>query len=124
MIKRLSVRVLTIAMILLLTNADSLAQTRVNFKSGEKSAVVTGTLAANGKRLYVVRGRAGRMLSVEANSDKLTVNLRRGNAETIEDIGDGGAGMLANLQENGDYVFELSNQSKRAIKFRMIVSIK
>lgn len=124
MIKRLSIKILTITMILLWTNADLLAQTRVNFKRGQKSAVVAGMLAANNKRLYIVRGQAGQTLSVEVNSDKLAINLRRGKAETTEDIGDNVAGMTADLQENGDYVFELSNQSKQAIKFRMVVSIE
>lgn len=119
--RKVTIQILALTMILILTGSFALAQkeTRISFKRGKNSAILTGTLPAGGARSFVVRGKPEQELSVDTKNKSIAVNLRRGNAETTEDFGS----LLAALKENGDYVFELSNQSNRAIRFRMQVII-
>ena len=124
MSKKIIKRILTATAILILASGVIFAQTRVAFKRGQSSAIITGTLAAGATRSFIVRGRSGQSLSVVVNNAKIAINLRRGKADTTEDFDDNLAGMTADLLENGDFVFELSNQSKRAVKFRMTIEIE
>jgi hypothetical protein len=52
--KKLSVQILTIAMMFTLSVSASLAQTRITFKRGKSSATVSGKLSAGASRIYVV----------------------------------------------------------------------
>ena len=58
--------------------------------------------------------------NVEVSSKEMSVNLIKGKAETTEDFGY----LRAELISNGDYVFEVRNSTKKAIKASVKVTIE
>ena len=59
-------------------------------------------------------------MDVEVSSKETSVNLIKGKAQTTEDFGY----LNAELQANGDYVFEVKNPTKKEIKTSVKVTIE
>ena len=59
-------------------------------------------------------------MDVESSSKAVAINLRKGKAETTEDFGF----LNAELQSNGDFVFEVKNTSKKEVKTSIKVTIE
>lgn len=59
-------------------------------------------------------------MDVEVSSKETSVNLVKGKAQTTEDFGY----LNAELQANGDYIFEVKNSTKKEIKTSVKVTIE
>jgi len=119
MLKKFGLQILIVVVILALTNADLFAQTRLKFRRGSNSVVVSGSLGKNAKRVFIVSGKAGQALSisVKAANKKIFVYPEG------EEIGEWGSGFGQDLEANGDFRFVLDNQGK-ATTFTMTVTVK
>ncbi|MBK7512883.1 MAG: hypothetical protein IPI76_11530 [Chloracidobacterium sp.] len=78
------------------------------------------SLAPNSAKRFVVSAKSGQTMDVEVSSKETSVNLIKGKAETTEDFGY----LRAELISNGDYVFEVRNSTKKAIKASVKVTIE
>ena len=115
MIKKISVYFVMTATLLLMTNAELYAQTRIRFARGKSSATVTGTISPKSNRVFVVGARAGQVASVTVSPSNLYIFS---NAAPK-----GEAGSSSFETYNGDNEFGIYNPTNRTIKYSMTISI-
>lgn len=92
---------------------------RIAFSKGADWGATNVTLAPGAARRFIVGAKNGQTMNVEVSSKDTSVNLIKGKAETTEDFGF----LTAELQSNGDYVFEVKNPTKKEIKTSVKVTI-
>ena len=112
MVKKLGIQFLALALVMLFTNSNLLAQkaTRIKFKRGTSSASVSGTLAPGKSRTYVMR--AGEDQELQAVVSGKNVLL------------DNGMLTMSYNTPNGDNFIEVKNHGKTSTKFTLTVSIQ
>jgi hypothetical protein len=93
---------------------------RIAFGKGQDWGTANVTLAPNATQQIVFSAKSGQMMEVESSSKDVTINLRKGKAQTTEDFGY----LEGELQSNGDFVVEIKNSSKKEIKTSVKVTIK
>lgn len=93
---------------------------RIAFNKGANWGAVNFTLAPGASQKFVVGAKSGQTMDVEVSSKETSVNLVKGKAQTTEDFGY----LNAELQANGDYVFEVKNPTKKEIKTSVKVTIE
>ncbi len=116
MLKKLGVKILVLAMIGMMAANDSLAQSRIRFGRGRNSASVSGTMAGNGERTFVLGARRGQTLTA-------TLSCGRGKCDFAEgDLHD--TSYSEYIESNGDIYITIHNHAARATNFTMTVSIQ
>jgi hypothetical protein len=93
---------------------------RMSFGKGQNWGTSNITLPAGGIQRFIVSAKSGQTMDVEVSSKDTSVNLVKGKAQTEEDFGF----LTAQLQANGDYVFEVKNSTKKEIKTSVKVTIE
>lgn len=93
---------------------------RISFGKGQNWGTASTTLAPNATQLFVIAAKSGQTMDVESSSKDVAINLRKGKAQTTEDFGY----LNAELQSNGDYIFEVKNTSKKEVKTSIKVTIE
>lgn len=93
---------------------------RISFGKGANWGTANVSLAPNATQLFIVGAKSGQTMDVESSSKDVAINLRKGKAQTTEDFGY----LNAELQSNGDYVFEVKNTSKKEVKTSIKVTIE
>jgi hypothetical protein len=93
---------------------------RISFGKGQNWGTASATLAPNATQLFVISAKTGQTMDVESSSKEVAINLRKGKAQTTEDFGY----LNAELQSNGDYIFEVKNTSKKEVKTSIKVTIE
>jgi len=93
---------------------------RISFNKGANWGAVNITLAPGASQKLIVGAKSGQSMNVEASSKEVSINLTKGKAETTEDFGF----LSAELQANGDYVFEVKNSTKKEVKTSVKVTIE
>lgn len=116
MLKKLGLKISILAMILTMAAADLTAQTRINFRRGSSSATVSGTLAAGATRGFVLRARAGQVLSGTLSSTNGRADFTQGNLHDTQ--------YSQTVEENGDVYISVDNHGSRATKFTLTISIQ
>lgn len=116
MLKNITFRLLALSLVLTLCSANSIAQSRINFKRGRTSAVVTGKIGNNNSRQYVVRAKANQLIGIKvsAPNDAVTVSTRAHSPGVAIDY---------QLEQDGDVNIFVEN-SGSATKFTMTVTIR
>jgi hypothetical protein len=95
--------------------------TRISFDKGKSSGTAKAKIAAGEFQRFVVNANKGQVMTVNVAPDTdASVNLRFGDAETTEDVGV----LRAELNEKGDYTFEVFNNSETEREFTVKVTIK
>ncbi len=93
---------------------------RMSFGKGKNWGSSNIILPAGGSQRFIVSAKSGQIMDVEVSSKDTSVNLIKGKAQTTEDFGY----LNAELQANGDYVFEVKNSTKKEIKTSVKVTIE
>jgi hypothetical protein len=93
---------------------------RMSFGKGQNWGASNITLPAGGTQRFIVSAKSGQTMDVEVSSKDTSVNLIKGKARTEEDFGY----LTAQLQANGDYVFEVKNSTKKELKTSVKVTIE
>ncbi len=106
-------KALVLSLILIVANSDLFAQgaTRIRFARGRTSATVSGTVAGNTFRQYVLGARRGQRLSGNVSS--------RGNCVIFSQ----GSTSVGFTTDSGDNYIELNNTCGRRTSFTLTVSI-
>ena len=116
MFKKLGVKMLVLAMIGLMAANDILAQSRIRFARGRNSASISGRMAANGSRTFVLGARRGQELTA-------TLSCGNGRCDFAEgDLHD--TSYSEYVDRNGDVYITIHNHGARATSFTMTVSIQ
>jgi hypothetical protein len=100
--------------------ATNNSPTRISFGKGQNWGTSNITLPASGTQRFIVSAKSGQTMDVEVSSKDTSVNLIKGKAQTEEDFGY----LTAQLQANGDYVFEVENSTKKELKTSVKVTIE
>ena len=103
------------------TRREIYPATRVKFPKGKFGTTLEVKMGAdeNIKR-FAVGAKKGQTLIVTTTSADAKVSLRRGDAEVMEEEDS----LVAKLNDNGDYIFELSNFTDKELQFSITVTIK
>lgn len=110
--KRLTRLLAALSIIFLFGCTDLFGQTRIRFARGRYSATVSGTLASNRYKEFVVRARAGQSLIAKVSSGTGRVVM----AEDYE------TQYFLDLTEDGDYTVQIMNTG-RTTWYRLTISI-
>lgn len=112
MLRKLSVQLLAVAMILAALNGNLFAQkaTRINFKRGTSSASVSGSLRPGASRTYVMHVKEGQEINAVVSGKGVSL--------------DNGMLTMNYNAPNGDNYIEVINRTKTATKYTMTVSIQ
>jgi hypothetical protein len=92
---------------------------RIAFGKGQDWGTANVTLAPNATQQIVFSAKSGQMMEVESSSKDVTINLRKGKAQTTEDFGY----LEGELQSSGDFTVEIKNSSKKEVKTSVKVTI-
>ena len=108
-------KVLTLALVLVVSSADVLAQKRIRFQRGKSSATVRGPIGPNGYTEYVIDGRAGQVMTIEITS---------GNGSVIVNAGSASGKSFSIDMTGGDHLLSVVNTGRRATNYTLTVSIR
>ena len=107
--------VTAVALILLLSVADSMAKKRINFRPGRSSATVRGKISARGYHEYVLSGRAGQVMSIEITS---------GNGAVVVNAGRASGKSFSLEMSGGDHLLSIVNTGRSATSYALTISIR
>ncbi len=115
-VKAIAIKTFAVLMIIGMTDSAAFSQTRIRFARGRTSTTVSGTVAGNGSRDYVLGARRGQMMTVRVTSNTGDVHV---------DIGgnDMGSGTTIELRSTDDYIITVHNEG-RATRFSLYISIR
>jgi hypothetical protein len=115
MLRKTGLQVVALALMLILSGADLMAQSRISFRRGSSSATVRGSIGADGYREYLVAGRAGQVMSIE---------IRSSNGAVIVNAGSASGKSFSLEMTGGDHLLSIVNTGHRATSYTLTVSIK
>lgn len=115
MIRKTSLQVVASALMLILSGAHLVAQTRINFRRGSSSATVSGKIGSKGYSEYVINGRAGQVMSIEITS---------GNGAVVVNAGTASGKSFSVDMTGGDHLLSIVNTGSRATSYTLTVSIR
>jgi hypothetical protein len=115
MFGKIGLRILALSLVFVLLGSDVTAQTRINFRRGASSATVSGSIGGDGYREYVLRGRAGQVISIRITS---------GNGSVVVNAGSASGKNFSLDMSGGDHVLSVVNTSGRATRYTLTVSIR
>src|SRR5215212_4757637 len=115
MLKKPGLQVMALALMLIVSGADLMAQRRINFRPGRSSATVSGKIGARGYREYILRGRAGQVISIEITS---------GNNAVVVNAGTASGRSFSLDMTGGDHLLSIVNTGNRATTYTLTVSIR
>lgn len=115
MLRKTSLQVVALALVLILSGADLMAQKRISFRRGRSSATVRGKIGAGGYSEYIVNGRAGQLLSIEITS---------GNGAVIVNAGSASGKSFSLDMTGGDHTLSIVNTGRSATNYTLTVSIR
>lgn len=101
--KRIGMKFLAVAFALMMVATTVTAQprTRVRFKPGQNSTTVTGRLATNGLKTYVLRASQGQTLTATLSSTNGKVDFTQGNVHDTQ--------YSINVESTGDVEVMIDN---------------
>lgn len=116
MLRKTSLIISTLALILVMTGADLMAQTkRISFRPGRSSATVSGKIGSKGYLEYIVKGRAGQVMSIKITS---------GNGAVVVNAGTATGKNFSLDMTGGDHLLSIVNTKSSATNYTLTVSIK
>lgn len=115
MLKRAGVQVVALLLMMVMSSVDSLAQKRISFRRGASSATVRGRIAANGYTEYVIKGRAGQLMSID---------IKSGNGAVVVNAGTASGKNFSLEMSGGDHLLSIVNTARSATNFTLTVSIE
>jgi len=108
-------QVIALALILILSSAHLLAQSRIRFSPGRSSATVRGKIGGGGYREYVLNGRAGQVMTIEITS---------GNGAVVVNAGHASGKSFSVEMTGGDHLLSVVNTGRSSASYVLKVSIR
>lgn len=115
MIRKTSVHLVALMLVMIVSVPDLLAQKRISFRKGASSATVRGRIGANGYTEYVINGRAGQVMTIKITSGNGAVTVNAGSA----------SGKDFSLEmTGGDHLLSIVNTAATATNYTLTVAIQ
>ena len=114
MVKKRRWQIVAVTLMLVLSGVDLMAQKRISFKRGTSAATVRARIAGKGYEEYMVKGRAGQVMSIEITS---------GNGAVIVNAGTASGKSFSVDMSGGDHMLSIVNQGSKATNYTLTVSI-
>jgi len=115
MLRRNGLQVVALALVVILSGTDLIAQKRIYFRRGTSSATVSARIAGKGYTEYVVNGRAGQVMSI---------NISSGNGAVLVNAGHATGKNFTLEMSGGDHELTIVNEGRGPTTFTMTVSIR
>src|SRR3982750_4545924 len=115
MVKKATLQCVAIAVMLALSGAHLMAQSRISFRRGASSATVTGKIGADGYLEYLVNGRAGQVMSIE---------IKSGNGGVVVNAGTASGKNFSIDMSGGDHLLSIVNTGRGPTTYTLTVSIR
>jgi hypothetical protein len=93
---------------------------RIRFEKGKSMAIIPIAVEKYDRKRFVVGARKGQTLLVSSSAKGISYNLFKGEG----DVENTDNGMIVKLKENGDFVFEVSNDTENNMDFSITVEIR
>jgi hypothetical protein len=123
MLKKIGLKVLIAAMIVVSLSSDSLAQTRIRFARGRSAATVGGVVGAGGARAFVLNVGRGQTMTVQVTSGNNRIELDVDGPDGHIEYGDNGYSQVY-IDRGGDHTITISNSGRAATKFSLTVTVR
>lgn len=123
MLKKIGLKVLIAAMIVVSLSSDSLAQARIRFARGRSAATMSGVIAAGGTRAYVLNVGRGQTMTVQVTSGNNRIELDVDGPDGHIEYGDNGYSQVY-IDRTGDHAITISNSGRAATKFSLTVTVR
>ena len=123
MFKKLSFKVLIVAMIVVSLASDSLAQTRIRFARGRSAATLSGAMSAGGTRSYTIGVRRGQTMTVQVTSGNNRIDLDVDGPDGHIEYGDNGYSQVY-IDRSGDHTITISNSGRAGTRFNLTVTVR
>lgn len=115
MLRKTSIRVVALALMLMFSGMDLMAQKRISFRRGSSSATVRGRIGGDGYLEYLINGRVGQVMSIEITS---------GNGKVIVNAGTASGRSFSLNMTGGDHMLSIVNTGHSATIYTLRVSIR
>lgn len=115
MLRKTTLHVVAVALIMVFSSSELLAQKRINFRRGASSATVRGRIGPGGYLEYLINGRAGQLMSIDITS---------GNGAVIVNAGSASGKNFSLEMSGGDHMLSIVNTGRSATTYTLTVSIR
>lgn len=115
MLKKAAVQFVALALIMILSGSELLAQKRITFRRGATSATVRGRIGPKGYLEYLINGRAGQLMSIDITS---------GNGAVIVNAGSASGKNFSIDMTGGDHMLSIVNTGRAGTGYTLTVSIR
>ena len=115
MLKKAAAQFVVLALLIVFSGSELLAQKRISFRRGASSATVRGRIGSKGYLEYVINGRAGQLMSVDITS---------GNGAVIVNAGSASGKNFSIDMTGGDHTLSIVNTGRAATSYVLTVSIQ
>ncbi len=95
---------------------------RVKFEKGKTFTLIPIKIEKYDRKRFVVGAKKGQTLAVSSSIKGISYNLFNGEGEVEVENTDNG--MIVKLNETGDFVFEVANDTEKDMEFSITVEIK
>ena len=116
------IKLIAVIAILSTVTTDALGATRISFARGRSAASMSGTIAPNATREFVIGVRRGQTMTIQVTSGNNQIVIDVDDANGHLEYGDGYSQIETNL--NGDHWITLKNEGGRATRYTMTVSVR
>ena len=113
--RRTWLQVMAVVLMLVISTANVLAQKRISFRRGARSATVSGKIGPKGYLEYVINGRAGQLMTIEISS---------GNGGVVCNAGTATGKSFSIDMTGGDHLLSIVNTKNSSTTYTMTVSIR
>jgi len=115
MLRKRSLQVISVCLVVIVSSAFVLAQKRISFRRGASSATLNGSIEGKGYTEYVINGRAGQVMSIQITSGNGGVLVNAGSA----------SGKNFNIEmTGGDHLLSIVNEGRGATNYTLKVAIR
>lgn len=115
MLRRNGFKFVALALVLILSGSELMAQKRIRFRHGASSATISARIAGKGYTEYVINGQAGQVMSID---------IRSGNGAVLVNAGHASGKNFTVEMTGGDHLLSIVNEGRSATSFTMTVSIR
>jgi hypothetical protein len=123
MLKKIGLKVLIAALIVVSLSSDSLAQTRIRFARGRSAATMSGVIGAGGTRAYVLNVARGQTMTVQVTSGNNRIELDVDGPDGHIEYGDNGYSQIY-IDRRGDHTITITNSGRAGTRFSLTVTVR
>lgn len=123
MLKIVGIKFIVAVLIVFSLAGDSLAQTRIRFAKGRSAATLSGSIASDAVREFIINVRRGQMMTIQVTSGNNKIDLEVTGRNGHLAWGDNGFSEVE-INDNGDHYITIKNSGNRATRYSLTVTVR